>query len=167
MINILPTFKSIKKIEEKRKKDSEWNFENANPATARISKMLEEIITKTQTDYSTPVYSENILPVSEPNVRHVNRKTLADLDTTLLCKSERDIIVEKQISYNVSSAVVNKTHRNSVSNLKNVLALRLVNSLPTAIDLFIQKDTSIQNSFIYPNDITLRYLFIFVSNSVI
>ncbi len=153
MFNGLPeTSNEIKKYTQSSNKLTDWRVADANP-NKKISKALASEISPNIT--FTQQYSQNKLPVAAPNQRFLNSishendisplselaRGVSDIATIQYDKIEQQKVVDKQRSIIVCKSLV----------------LKLSNSMPSSMDLFVQNLSSMQSYILRSNKQCIRY----------
>ena len=91
-------------------------------------------------------YAENKVPVAAPNERMVEWSYVNELEVSPLCEAERGIVEKPVIQF---AKVDSK--RNVVSThheYENFLVLKMVNTLPTSMDLFVQNRSNMSSCIV-------------------
>lgn len=156
MINILPSIK--KTITNRTEHESSyWKPADAHPTTGKISYVLQaEISAEEINEKNKSQYTENILPIQEPNARYIHQNILNNLEYPLSAE-ERGIPEDPELSFLPPITVFrrNLSTNNNVSN--EHLVLKVSNTLSMSMDLFVQKKLTIYSIPIFPGRQTVRY----------
>ena len=152
MLNLLPNIKKSISDREESKNDG-WRPADAHPIHGKVSHFLESEFTKNSS--AKVVYGQNILPMKEPNDKHrENGRFVAEDDT--LKEALCEIVDEIKVSFvprpSLTKKLVLKDHSSG-----NCLVVKVINTSPLGLDLFIQKKTSISNFTVQPMKQCVRY----------
>jgi hypothetical protein len=145
MDNLLPSIKSAI-AQRPEDKTLSWRPADAHPKTGRVSTFLESEFTKETT--IKVVYGQNVLPSLPPNEKHVE-KSLFPTDESPLRSALREIPDRPKLVFVPPPSLTRKTVLKDLSN-GNCLMLKMINTLPMTMDLFVQKKLTISNTTVYP-----------------
>lgn len=159
MNNILPELKVAKyhgaSSSARKASFSEWVPSDANGITGSIPSYIETEFTKV--DNHEGKFKENKLPVEEPNERHIDTRKVALLQPSPLGITERGVTEEPRIVFEPPEPL-NKTQNTIVieANTRYVHLLRMINYLPTYMDLYTQKKLTMLHSIVNPSSYSVR-----------
>lgn len=142
MQNTLPPL-STKYLSRTSNNYTEWKPEASVPAPHQYDEVEAPIR-----------YAENKVPVAAPNDRLVEWSYVNELEISPLSEAERGV-ADKPI---VAFAKVD-SKRNVVSDhheFENFLVLKMVNTLPTSMDLFVQNKSNMSSCIVDSNKQCLR-----------
>jgi hypothetical protein len=144
MNNVLPAIRrSVSHREED--KNAFWRPAAANARTGKISQCLESMITKESTIKIT--YGQNVLPMKPPNERH--RGLYFSQDDSTLKAALAETPDPTHIVYIPPPSLTRKTIIKDTS-CGNCLIVRMVNTLPYCLDLFVQRKLTIASTTVFP-----------------
>lgn len=153
--NLLPDFKSLK--QHKRTKSlSNWRPEDSNAAIARIPSYLEAIFTVpeevTEKDYNAT------LPFVEPNKKYTTPHSLSKLDEFSLSALNRGAADPNNLYYKPEVQNLGPRLAKRDDAFSNFVVLKLLNILPVKMDLFLQRNSSINDMVVYPHSSCIKYV---------
>ena len=146
MNNLLP---SIKKSITNRAddKNASWRPADANPVTGKIPYFLESEITKESTIKVS--YGQNVLPMKEPNQRHIEQTVFGTSEDSPLKAALREKADKPRLLYVPPPSLTKRTIIKDTSS-GTCLMLKLINALPLCMDLFVQKKLTISSTSVFP-----------------
>lgn len=161
MLNLLPDIKKSISNSTNKGLNESWSVKNAHPKTGKISQYLRSEFTE-EIQYIKPKYQVNTNPIKEPNERHVVKYFNEDQNHKSPLNSEECGIADvPQIIFSPPKSLTHKTIDYD-SGINNCLIVKLINSLPLCMELFVQKKSNITNFTVYPNFQSIRYFYFIV-----
>lgn len=165
MNNLLPSIK--KKITHPPEdKNLSWRPADAHPRTGKVSSFLESEFTRVSTIKT--VYGQNVLPMRPPNERFIEANIFVEKEEESPLKSAlRDTADRPRLLYIPPPSLTRKTVLKDISS-GNCLILKMINTLPMCMDLFVQKKLTISTTTVFPMRQSVRYSYFvgFVSSSL-
>lgn len=152
MNNLLPSIKNTI-TQRPEDKNLSWRPADAHPKTGRVSTFLESEFTKETT--IKVIYGQNILPSLPPNEKHV-KKSLYPSDESPLKAALSEVPDRPRLVFVPPPSLTRKTILKDLSN-GNCLLLKMVNTLPLCMDLFVQKKLTISTTTVHPFRQCIRY----------
>ena len=148
--NLLPTPRTFSQIEEKDRqlqvKNDSWRYVPETSKTAAYALDVDVCAAKDQEEQVDKIKMIKRIPQQEPNVRYVDTQKLQSMDTPL-SGVNRGVYIPGDL--------IQPTRRRSMLSSQSgmiddgtVANCSVVNTLPGAMDLFIQKNMSIQHSVV-------------------
>ena len=149
MFNLLPKVtEKLTKTEES--KLTHWNFDDANPATAKISNVLASQFTVDVQVQRRLI--ENIPPKPEPN--YVPPAIIARNGPSQISEENRgvadDIIINTKPFIQETKEKRPKVPVPEDSRYNHLLVVKVTNQTPNSIDLFIQSQSALYNNSLKP-----------------
>lgn len=155
MHNLLPTIK--KTITHRADdKNQSWRPDDAHPVTGKVSYFLESEFTKKSTIKIT--YGQNVLPMKPPNEKHADAALYMPKDMSPLKSAMMDFQEASRLIYIPPPSLTRKTVIKDTSS-GNCLILRMINTLPMCMDLFVQKKLTISTTTVIPMRQCTRFVF--------
>ena len=157
MLNILPSSKTGSLVEGYSKKYGEWKPEAANAVTGKIPQSLQSEISIEKKFVQR--YSDNKLPDAQPNEKYADKRTIAKIaesGPSAICESQRGVADTPEIRYEPPKLTHYGKPREKNTGVANFLVMRMLNLLPVSMDLFVQKELSIQSSVTKPRSVSVR-----------
>ncbi len=152
MNNLLPNIK--KKITHPPEdKNLSWRPADADPKTGKISSFLESEFTKVSTVKL--IYGQNVLPMRPPNERFVEENIFMEKDESPLRAALRETRDLPKLHYIPPPSLTRKTILKDTSS-GNCLILKMINTLPMCMDLFVQKKLTISTTTVFPMRQSIR-----------
>lgn len=146
MNNLLPTIK--KTITHRAEdKNQSWRPADAHPITGKVSYFLESEFTKESTIKIT--YGQNVLPMKPPNEKHADLALYTQKDMSPLKSAMQDVMDITKVIFIPPPSLTRKTIIKDTS-CGNCLILRMINTLPMCMDLFVQKKLTISTTTVLP-----------------
>lgn len=152
--NLLPEFKTIKR-QKNFSKQANWRPEASNPCTAQISSCLEHEFTKPE-----PIldYYEEPLPAAEPNKKYTTPLELSKLDESQISAVNRGVNYVDSFNYTSEVKRLGPKLAKRDNAFSNFLVLQLMNVLPMKLDLFLQRNSAINDFVVSPHSSCLKYV---------
>lgn len=152
MNNLLPT---IKPTITHRADDKilSWRPDDAHPKTGKVSLFLESVFTKETTIKI--IYGQNVLPSLPPNEKHIE-KSIIPSDESPLKAALSEVADRPRLVFVPPPSLTRKTIIKDMSN-GNCLMMKMINTLPICMDLFVQKKLAISTTTVCPMRQCIRY----------
>jgi hypothetical protein len=157
MLNILPSSKSASLVDGYSKKYGEWKPDAANAITGKIPQSLQSEISVERKFIQH--YSDNRLPEAQPNEKYADKRVIAKIaegGPSAISVSQRGVADAPEIRYEPPKLTHYGKPREKNTGVANFLVMRMLNLLPLSMDLFVQKELSIQSSVTKPNSVSVR-----------
>ena len=157
MQNILPQAKTGRLIDKKAQKLNSWRPADANAITGKIPASLQSEFTVEKIHVQR--YTENKLSQKPPNEKYVDPLVVARIaeeGPSAISKSQRGVADTPVIDYTPPKLTHYGRPKEKNTGVANYLILRMLNILPSPMDLFVQKERSIQSSVSRPNSVSVR-----------
>jgi hypothetical protein len=145
MNNLLPT---IKPTITHRADDKilSWRPDDAHPKTGKVSLFLESVFTKETTIKI--IYGQNVLPSLPPNEKHIENSIIPS-DESPLKAALSEVADRPRLVFVPPPSLTRKTIIKDMSN-GNCLMMKMINTLPICMDLFVQKKLAISTTTVCP-----------------
>lgn len=153
MNNLLPVIKPTI-THRAEDKNLSWRPADAHPKTGKVPYFLESEFTKKST--IKVLYGQNVLPTKPPNEKYIE-SNLFPHDESPLKAALSEVPDRPRVVFVPPPSLTRKTIIKDMSN-GNCLMLKMINTLPLCMDLFVQKKLTMLTTTVLPMRQCIRYI---------
>jgi hypothetical protein len=157
--NLLSTPRTFTQIDEKDRrlqvKNDSWTY---IPDTTKTAAYALNVDVRAAREVPAEVFTIARMPEQEPNVRYVETEKLHSMDTPLSCENRGVHLPGDLIQPSRRKPMLFSSHSYVDDGGMTVANFSVVNTLPSAMDLFMQKNMSIKCSVVPPFGLCVRHL---------